>query len=92
MKALIDHIVPSQTKHTIGYKDFIVTPSSSQPNIQVRVARQHVNTSSHAVVDLAQCVTESILIVFDVFLNIYSHFTISTSQCSQNHQERRSRQ
>ena len=46
-------------------------PSNSQPGFQVHVARQHVNTFFHVVIDLTQCVTtESVLIAFNVFLNV----------------------
>ena len=33
---------------------------------------KHVNTESYTVIDLAQCLTESVLIAFDVFPNVCS--------------------
>ena len=38
----------------------------------VPVLRQHVKTFPYAVIDLTQCVTKGVLIMFYVFLNIYS--------------------
>ena len=64
-------IIFSQTKFSIGYKNFVIIPDSSGFNFQVRIARQRVNIFSHAIINLTGCVTESVLISFDIFPNVY---------------------
>ena len=61
-----------QAKFTIRYENFIVVPDSSGPNFQVHIARQHVSIFSHAIINFARCVTESVLVSFDIFPNAYS--------------------
>ena len=40
--------------------------------LKVHITRKHINTFSHAIIDLTQCVIESFFIPSDVFLNVYS--------------------
>ena len=68
----INFFIFLQTKFSIGYENFIVVFNSSRPDVQIHVTRQHLNILSHAIVDLTRCVTKSVLISFDIFLNIYS--------------------
>ena len=45
----------------------------SVPDLIFRfMSQQHVNGFAHTVIGLTQCITESVLIMFDVFLNVYS--------------------
>ena len=68
----INHIVLSQTKPAVRHQDLVIVPNSSRPDVQVHIARQHINIFSHAIIDLTGCITESVLISFYIFLNVYS--------------------
>ena len=46
--------------------------NGSRPDFQVHITRKHINTFSNAVINVTWCVTESFLIKFDVFPNVYS--------------------
>ena len=52
-------------------ENFAVVPDSSRPDVKVHTARQHINIFSHAIIYLTGCVTENVLITFDVFPNVY---------------------
>ena len=70
-KELTFFIFP-KTKFTIRYKNFIIIPDSTCFNFQIHITRQHVNIFSDAIIDLTRCITKSVLISFDIVLNIYS--------------------
>ena len=57
---------------SIGYKNFVTIPDSSRPDVKVHIARQHINIFFHAVTSLTGCITESVLVMFDVFPNVNS--------------------
>ena len=50
----------------------IKKPSAYRVNFQVHITRQHVNIFSNAIIDFTRCVTESVSVMLDIFLNIYS--------------------
>ena len=61
-----------QTKHTIRYENFVVVFHSSGLNVKVHITRKHINIFSNTAINLTSCITESFLISFNVFLNVYS--------------------
>ena len=60
-------IKAAQTKVTIGNENFIIVPNITCLNFQVHVTREHIDASSHTVINLTKCVTESVLIALDIF-------------------------
>ena len=68
----INLIIFPQTKVTIRNKNFIIVPDGTCLNFQVHITRKHINILSHAVVDFTRCVTESVLIMLNIFPNVHS--------------------
>ena len=71
-KASINFLIFSQTKFFIRYENFVIVPNGSRPDFQAHIARQCINIFSNAVVSFTRCVTRSVLVTLDIFLNVYS--------------------
>ena len=68
----VNLIIFSQTKFFIRNENFIIAPNSSRPNVQVHITRQHINILFHTAVNFTRCVTNSVLVMLDIFPNVYS--------------------